>query len=201
VKEKQAFQRLELSKAELLEMFKHNPFKVAIISSKIADGGFSTVYRNGPLIDLCMGPHLPNTSVIKSAKVMKNSSAYWLGDAENDSLQRIYGVSFPDKKQLKQHLKFLEEAKLRDHRNIGTQQELFFFHELSPGSAFWFPHGTRIYNTLIDFIKKQLWERKYTEVITPNVFNFALWWTSGHAEHYKDDMVSELQVQPVCKVF
>jgi threonyl-tRNA synthetase len=67
-------------------------------------------------------------------------------------------------------------------------QELFFFHELSPGSAFWFPHGARIYNTLIEFIRKQLWERKYTEVITPNVFNFDLWWTSGHAEHYKDDM-------------
>jgi threonyl-tRNA synthetase len=122
VKEKQEFQRLEMSKADLLEMFKHNPFKVAIISGKIPDGSYSTVYRNGPLIDLCMGPHLPNTGLVKSAQVMKNSSAYWLGDAENDSLQRIYGVSFPDKKQLKQHLKFLEEAKKRDHRAIGTQQ-------------------------------------------------------------------------------
>ena len=102
---------------------------------------------------------------------------------------------------MKAHEENMKRAALRDHRKKGIEQELFFFHQLSPGCAFFMPHGARLYNTLIDFIKKQLWERKYTEVITPNVFNFALWWTSGHAEHYKDDMVSELQVQPVCKVF
>jgi len=100
----------------------------------------------------------------------------------------VYGISFPDKKLLKQYKVFLEEAEKRDHRKIGTAQELFFFHELSPGSAFWFPHGARIYNTLVSFIQKQLWEREYTEVLSPNMFNFSLWHTSGHAMHYKDAM-------------
>lgn len=188
VKEKQPFQRLVLSKDDLLEMFKDNKYKQHIIKDKIKDGEFTTVYRNGPLIDLCRGPHVPNTGRIETFAIMKNSASYFLGNKDNDSLQRIYGVSFPDKKQMAEHKKFLEEAAKRDHRKIGKDQELFFFHELSPGSAMWLPHGTRIYNTIIAYIKEQYWKRGYNEVISPNMYNSELWKVSGHWDYYKDDM-------------
>ncbi len=100
-------------------MFAYNPFKTEIIKNKIPEGGKTTAYRCGPLIDLCLGPHVPHTGAVKAFKVMKNSSSYWLGKAENDSLQRVYGVSFPDKKEMKEYLHILEEAEKRDHRNIG----------------------------------------------------------------------------------
>lgn len=188
VKEKQKFERLVLSKDDLLEMFKDNKYKQHIIKDKIADGTFTTVYRNGPLIDLCRGPHVPNTGRIETFAIMKNSASYFLGNKDNDSLQRIYGVSFPDKKQMAEHKKFLEEAAKRDHRKIGKDQELFFFHELSPGSAMWLPHGARIYNTIMGFLREQYWKRNYNEVITPNMYNSELWKTSGHWAYYKDDM-------------
>ena len=188
IKEKQPFERLVLSKEDLLEMFKYNKYKQHIIKDKIKDGEFTTVYRNGPLIDLCRGPHVPNTGRIETFAIMKNSASYFLGNKDNDSLQRIYGVSFPDKKQMAEHKKFLEEAAKRDHRKIGKDQELFFFHELSPGSAMWLPHGTRIYNTILAFIREQYWQRGYNEVISPNMYNSELWKTSGHWDYYKDDM-------------
>jgi threonyl-tRNA synthetase len=188
VKEKQPFERLVLSKDDLLEMFKYNKYKQHIIKDKIKDGEFTTVYRNGPLIDLCRGPHVPNTGRIETFAIMKNSASYFLGNKDNDSLQRIYGVSFPDKKQMAEHKKFLEEAAKRDHRKIGKDQELFFFHERSPGSAMWLPHGTRIYNTVMAFLREQYWKRGYNEVISPNMYNSELWKTSGHWNYYKDDM-------------
>ncbi|ORY67096.1 threonyl-tRNA synthetase [Pseudomassariella vexata] len=188
VKEKQKFERLVLSKEHLLEMFNYNKYKQHIIKDKIADGTFTTVYRNGPLIDLCRGPHVPDTGRIEAFAIMKNSASYFLGDNKNDSLQRIYGVSFPDKKQMAAHKKFLEEAAKRDHRKIGKDQELFFFSDMSPGSAMWLPHGTRIYNTLLEYIREQYWKRGYQEVITPNMYNSELWKVSGHWNFYKDDM-------------
>ncbi|KAK3313917.1 hypothetical protein B0H66DRAFT_367226 [Apodospora peruviana] len=188
VKEKQPFQRLEMSKEDLLKMFEYNPYKQHIIKDKIADGTRTTVYRNGPLIDLCRGPHVPDTSRIESFAIMKNSSSYFLGDANNDSLQRIYGVSFPDKKLMAAHKKFLEEAAKRDHRVIGKQQELFYFEECSPGSAMWLPHGMRINNAIMEYIREEYWKRGYDEVMTPNMFNVALWEQSGHLAHYKEDM-------------
>ena len=102
IKSKQVFQRCELTKEQALQLFSHNPFKQQIISSKVADGATTSVYRCGTLIDLCMGPHLPSTSFIKGFAVVKNSACYWLGNAENDTLQRVYGISFPDSKQLKE---------------------------------------------------------------------------------------------------
>ncbi|KAK4228182.1 putative threonyl-tRNA synthetase [Podospora fimiseda] len=188
VKEKQPFQRLEMSKEDLLKMFSYNKYKQHIINDKIEDGTRTTVYRNGPLIDLCRGPHVPDTSRIEAFAIMKNSSSYFLGDANNDSLQRIYGVSFPDKKQMAAHKKFLEEAAKRDHRLIGKQQELFYFEECSPGSAMWLPHGMRINNAMMEYIKEEYWKRGYDEVMTPNMFNTTLWEQSGHLAHYKDDM-------------
>ncbi|KAK3720590.1 threonyl-tRNA synthetase [Vermiconidia calcicola] len=188
IKEKQPFERLTLSKEDLLEMFSYNKYKQHIIQDKIPDGTSTTVYRCGPLIDLCRGPHVPNTGRIKAFEIMKNSASYFLGDAKNDSLQRIYGVSFPDKKQLEEHKHMLEEAAKRDHRKIGQDQELFFFHQLSPGSCFFLPHGMIIYNTLQTFIRDQYWKRGYQEVNSPNMYNSSLWKQSGHWQHYKDDM-------------
>ena len=169
-------------------MFRSNPYKQHIIKDKIPDGTFTTVYRNGPLIDLCRGPHVPHTGRIKQFKIMKNSASYFLGDANNDSLQRIYGVSFPDKDQMQAHLKYLEEAAKRDHRKIGKEQELFFFHEWSPGSCFFLPHGMIIYNTLMAFLRQEYWKRGYQEVGTPNMYNSELWKLSGHWQHYHEDM-------------
>ena len=185
---KHKFERLALTKEELLEMFAYNPFKTAIIQSKVPDGSMTTAYRSGPIIDLCMGPHVPDSGRVKAFEVLRASSAYWLGKAENDALQRVYGVAFPDKKEMTKWKKFQQEAAKRDHRKVGAAQKLFFFDALSPGSAFMEPHGARIYTGLIAFIRDQYWLREYTEVVTPNVYNFDLWHTSGHALHYKDDM-------------
>lgn len=130
--EKQPFERLEVSKEDLLKIFGYNQFKVRIINEKV-NTPFTTVYRCGPLIDLCRGPHVRHTGKIKAFKLTKNSSSYWEGDSNRETLQRIYGISFPDAKQLKEWQHFQEEAAKRNHRKIGQEQELFFFHELSPG--------------------------------------------------------------------
>ena len=119
---------------------------------------------------------------------MQHSSAYWLAKAENASLQRVYGISFPNKEKLKEWKAFMKMAEERDHRKIGQQQELFFFHKWSPGSAFFLPHGTRVYNKLMQLIKNEYNARGYQEVITPNVFNIDLWKRSGHYDNYRDNM-------------
>mmetsp|Transcript_35375 Transcript_35375/g.86138 ORF Transcript_35375/g.86138 Transcript_35375/m.86138 type:complete len:696 (-) Transcript_35375:25-2112(-) len=188
VKGKYPFERIEMTKEDALEMFKYNDFKIDVLKRKVPDGAVCTAYRCGDLIDLCRGPHVMDTGRVKAFAVMKNSAAYWQGQASNHTLQRVYGVTFPDKKELAQHIFRIEEAKKRDHRNVGPHQDLFLFHELSPGSAFWLPHGARVYNKLIDFIKGEYFKRGYDEVITPNIYNLKLWETSGHAAHYKDNM-------------
>lgn len=187
-KEKQAFERLEVSKDDLRKMFGYSKYKLHYIEKFIPEGESSTVYRNGTLVDLCQGPHIQNTRKIESFKIMKNSSAYFLGDQSNDSLQRIHGVAFPTKQQLKEWEQFLEEAKKRDHQVIGQQQKLFMFSRLSPGSPFLLPHGTRIFNALQQMLREQYWERGYQEVQTPNMYDVELWKTSGHWQHYQDDM-------------
>ncbi|XP_008554533.1 threonine--tRNA ligase 1, cytoplasmic isoform X1 [Microplitis demolitor] len=189
VKEKQPFERLEMKKEDLLKMFEYNEFKVRILKEKVQTPT-TTVYRCGPLIDLCRGPHIRHTGKVKAIKVTKNSSTYWEGNANAETLQRVYGISFPDPKQLKEWEKFQEEAAKRDHRKIGKEQELFFFHELSPGSCFFQPRGAHIYNTLIEFIRSEYKKRGFQEVVTPNIYNSKLWQTSGHWEHYADNMFS-----------
>ncbi|KAG2244503.1 hypothetical protein Bca52824_093665 [Brassica carinata] len=186
-KEAQPFERIEVSKDQAMEMFSDNKFKIEIIEGLPADKTI-TVYRCGPLVDLCRGPHIPNTSFVKAFKCLRASAAYWRGDKNLESLQRVYGISYPDQKQLKKYLQFVEEAKKYDHRLLGQKQELFFCHPLSPGSWFFLPLGTRVYNKLMEFIKEQYWKRGYTEVITPNMYNMNLWETSGHAANYKDNM-------------
>eukprot|EP00927_Polykrikos_kofoidii_P025753 TRINITY_DN23078_c0_g1_i1.p1 TRINITY_DN23078_c0_g1~~TRINITY_DN23078_c0_g1_i1.p1 ORF type:complete len:903 (-),score=146.49 TRINITY_DN23078_c0_g1_i1:66-2774(-) len=183
------FRRLVLSREEALEMFADNPFKVDLIQRKVMPGAVTTAYRCGDLVDLCRGPHLPSTGRIKAFAVTKNSSAYWLGSAENDSLQRVYGVSFPSSKELKQHQKELAEAKERDHRLIGTQQDLFFFDGVvSAGSCFWTGYGTRIYNKLQELLRAEYRRRGFEEVITPNIYASELFKRSGHYHNYREDM-------------
>lgn len=179
------FVRIELTKDQAAEMFKDNKLKLDIIS-KIPEETPCTAYRCGSFIDLCRGPHVPTTGMVRAIQVTKNSAA--VHKATDTALQRVYGISFPDKKLMKKHLRFLEEMKERDHRTIGRKLDLFMFHELSPGCAFFLEHGTRIYNTLVDFIKREYRKRGYTEVITPNMYNCDLWKTSGHYKNYKEDM-------------
>ncbi|KAH9709077.1 threonine--tRNA ligase 1 [Citrus sinensis] len=186
-KEKQPFERIEVTRDQALEMFSDNNFKVEIINDLPADKTI-TVYRCGPLVDLCRGPHIPNTSFVKGFGCLKASSAYWRGNKDRESLQRVYGISYPDKKRLKEYIELLKEAEKYDHRELGKKQELFFNHPLSPGSWFFLPLGTRIYNKLMEFIKKQYWDRGYQEVISPNMYNMKLWETSGHAANYKENM-------------
>ncbi|KAK7307206.1 hypothetical protein VNO77_40063 [Canavalia gladiata] len=187
VAEKQPFERIEVTRDQALEMFSDNKFKVEIINDLPADKTI-TVYRCGPLVDLCRGPHIPNTSFVKAIACLKASSAYWRGDKDRESLQRVYGISYPDQKRLKEYLLRLEEAKKYDHRILGVKQELILHHEWSPGSWFFLPHGARIYNKLTEFIRNQYRDRGYQEVISPNVFNMDLWVQSGHAANYREDM-------------
>lgn len=183
------FERTVISREEALELFAQNPFKVDLIQRKVAPGSMTTAYRCGDLVDLCRGPHLPSTARVKAFKVTKNSSAYWLASADNDSLQRIYGVSFPSEKLLKAHLRRLEEAKERDHRRVGKQQGLFFFDAVvSPGSCFWTSYGARIYNRLQELMRAEYRARGFDEVITPNICSAELFKRSGHYQNYREDM-------------
>ncbi len=188
VSSNQPFEKLLLSKKEALDLFGDNPFKVKLIETKIADDSSTTAYRCGDLVDLCTGPHLPSTNRIKALKVLKNSSSYWLSNQTNDSLQRVYAIAFPSKKELDEYIKIQEELAKRDHRNIVEAQSLVHFHPLSPGCAFFLPHGARIFNRLIDFMRRQYHFRGFTEVNTPNIFKNDLWKTSGHYFKYKEDM-------------
>mmetsp|Transcript_9084 Transcript_9084/g.26054 ORF Transcript_9084/g.26054 Transcript_9084/m.26054 type:complete len:718 (+) Transcript_9084:353-2506(+) len=189
IKEKQRFQRVVVSRDEALEMFQENKFKIEIIQGLPADATIS-VYRVGPMVDLCSGPHVPDTSILKAVALTSCSRAFWRADTSKDALQRVYAITFPDNKQLKDYQHRIAEAKKRDHRLLGQQYNLFFFHPLSPGSCFFQPLGARIYNSLVNYIKEKYWEYEYDEVMTPNMYNFDLWKTSGHADHYKENMFS-----------
>uniref|UniRef100_A0A8C6V153 threonine--tRNA ligase n=1 Tax=Neogobius melanostomus TaxID=47308 RepID=A0A8C6V153_9GOBI len=167
----------------------YNKFKCRILNEKVTTPT-TTVYRCGPLIDLCRGPHVRHTGKIKALKIHKNSSTYWEGKADMETLQRIYGISFPDPKMLKEWERFQEEAKNRDHRKLGREQDLFFFHDLSPGSCFFLPKGAYIYNTLIELMRSEYRKRGFQEVVTPNIYNSKLWQTSGHWQHYSENMFS-----------
>ena len=187
IKAKHRFERCEVNRTEALDMFKENKFKVELIENLPEDAAISC-YRCGPMVDLCSGPHLPNTGYLKAASVTQASRSHWRADVTKDALTRVYAITFPSKDELKDYEHRIAEAKKRDHRVVGPAQELIMFHGLSPGCAFWLPNGTRIYNTLVDYIREQYWTHEYTEVITPNIFNLELWKISGHADHYLENM-------------
>lgn len=188
VKQKMPYQRLEVSKEDALSLFSYSDFKSKILANKVQDGTTCTIYRCGMLIDPCRGPHLPDTGRVKAFAVTKNSSSYFEGKAENEVLQRVYAISFPKNPMLVEWRKIQEEAAKRDHRVIGRQQALFNFHEVSPGSAFWLPHGARIYNAIVEHMRKQYRRRGFQEVISPNMYSSKLWMVSGHWEKYAENM-------------
>ena len=188
VAEKLDIKREVLTKGEAMKLFKDNHYKVEIIDEDIAAGVELTAYRQGEFVDLCRGPHVPDTGYIKAFRLTKIAGAYWRGDVKNKQLQRLYGIAFPAKKQLDDYSVMLQEAEKRDHRKLGKDLELFMFHDWSPGSVFFLPKGTIIYNELLKFIREEYIKRGYKEVITPQLFNKALWELSGHWQHYKENM-------------
>jgi threonyl-tRNA synthetase len=174
------------NKKEALAEFKGNPFKEEMINA-LPDGEEISAYRQGDFIDLCRGPHLPSTSKIKAFKILKTSGAYWRADKNNVMLTRIYGISFPDKKELQDYLHLIEEAKKRDHKVLGTKLELFSLKEEAPGMPFIYPKGMYIWEKLLWFIRDCL-KDDYQEIKTPALLNQKLWETSGHWFHYKENM-------------
>lgn len=180
------FEKEKYTKEEILEMYKDNPCKTYFVNKKVVDK--STVYRNGDFYDLCEGPHVYSTGVVKAVKIFKNSSAYFLNDPSQKQLQRIYGITFPSKEELFEWNKRREEAQKRDHRRLGKELDLFFFHEYSPGSCFFLPNGAYLYNKLVDFLREEYKARGFQEVITPNIFSTDLWKESGHYDNYKDNI-------------
>ena len=170
-------------------------YKVRILDDLMADeevgldeGGQVSLYRQGDWTDLCRGPHVPSTGYLKAFKVMRLAGAYWRGDQRNEQLQRIYGIAFPKKSQLEEHLVRLEEARKRDHRKIGKEMDLFSFHEEAPGMAFWHPRGMILFNGVIAYIRHKLAERDYHEIFTPLILNAEIWQRSGHWDHYRENM-------------
>jgi len=139
-------------------------------------------------VDFCVGPHVPSTGRLKAFKLLSTSQAYWKGDAHNQPMQRVYGTAFLSDKDLQEHLRRIEEAKKRDHRKIGRDQKLFMHHAWAPGATFWLPKGTVLYNTLADYMRGVLIPAGYEEVKAPIVFNKGLWETSGHWQHYRQNM-------------
>ena len=181
--------RSMLSRREALKLFKERgeDYKLEIIDQIDEEDGISA-YRQNSFIDLCRGPHVPSTGMLRHFKLLSTSGAYWRGDERNPMLQRIYGTSWPDAKGLKDYLHRQEEAKRRDHRKLGRDLDLFSFHPSAPASPFFHPRGTVIYNELLGYLRELYRRFGYDEVITPQIFDVDLWKKSGHWEHYRDHL-------------
>ena len=184
----QSFVRSEMSRDDAVRFFEERgePFKVEIIRG--LDAPAVSLYKQGDFIDLCRGPHVASTGQIQNFKLLSSSGAYWRGDEKNPMLQRIYGTAWLTKEELDQYLWRLEEAKKRDHRKLGRELDLFEFHDISPGAAFWLPGGMVLVRELEKFARESLDARDYQEISTPLLVNKKLWEQSGHWEHYGDNM-------------
>lgn len=196
LKKNYKFIKEEISAEELDVLYKDNPFKQHYLKTKEC----KSIYQIGEFKDLCLGPHIFSTNYIGAFKITKNSSSYFLGDCKNEALQRIAGISFPKKQQMKEYFDNIELAKSRDHRKIGLENNLFFFSQYSPGSCFFLPDGALIYNRLMDYIRSEYKKRGFQEVITPNMFNLKLWEESGHLANYRENMFiidNEMGLKPM----
>ncbi|XP_042849962.1 threonine--tRNA ligase, mitochondrial isoform X2 [Panthera tigris] len=182
----QPFRRLEASQDQLRQLFKDNPFKLRLIEEKVT-GPTAIVYGCGMLVDLCQGPHLRHTGQIGGLKLLTNSSSLWRSSGAPEPLQRVSGISFPTMEELRAWEEGREEAELRDHRRIGKAQELFFFHELSPGSCFFLPRGTRVYNALVAFIRAEYTRRGFSEPPDSDRLSSSL---SDHAPSHPADTLA-----------
>ncbi len=186
IKAKLPIKRREVSKAEALAFYKDEPYKLEMVSE--LDDGTISFYEQGEFTDLCRGPHLPHTGFIKAFKLMKVSGAYWRADQTSAQLQRIYGTAYFNQKALSAYLTFLEEAKKRNHRKIGTAMDLFSFHEEAPGMAFFHARGMDIWNALLKYWRVEHRKAGYVETKTPIMLNRGLWERSGHWANYRENM-------------
>src|SRR3954466_9998987 len=186
------FERSEISVADAIERFaaEEQPYKVELIEDLIRDEGTATVslYRNGPFVDLCRGPHGPSTGRIKAFKLNSVAGAYWRGDENRQMLTRIYGTAFFSEKELAEHLELIEQARARDHRRLGPQLGLFALLPDAPGMPFWLPEGTVLLRLVEREVRAQLERRGYVEIKTPHILDEELWRRSGHWDNYRDDM-------------
>jgi len=187
--------RHELSKEEALEMFKDDPYKIDLISRMDEDENVISCYTQGDFTDLCRGPHVDTVKELKYFKLLKFSGAYWKGDANNKMLQRIYGVCFDNEEDLNDYLLELEEAKLRDHRKIGKDLNIFMSHDLvGKGMPLWLPNGAIVRKQLENYIYEKERKMGYHHVYTPCVGTVDLYKTSGHWDHYKENMFPSMKV-------
>ncbi|MAT91437.1 MAG: threonine--tRNA ligase [Halioglobus sp.] len=182
-------ERIVASREKAVEIFRNmgEHYKVQIIEELPEDEEI-TIYKQGPWMDLCRGPHVPSTGKLKVFKLTKVAGAYWRGDAKNEMLQRVYGTAWADKKELKAYLRRIEEAEKRDHRKIAKKLDLFHLQEEAPGMVFWHPAGWSIYQTLEQYMRQRQIEHGYQEIRTPQLVDMSLWEKSGHADKFGDDM-------------
>ena len=202
IKAGEEFVREDVTPEAALERFRGEgqDYKVELIEDLVSANDLDTVslYTNGPFTDLCRGPHAPATDRIKAFKLQSVAGAYWRGDASRQMLTRIYGTAFHSKQDLADHLERLEKARARDHRKLGPQLGLFTFSELSPGSAFWMPRGTAVYNALVARSRAMSVARGYQEIKTPLLYDAELWKISGHWDKYRENMfVTESEDKPM----
>ncbi len=192
---KNSFERKDISKADALSFYNDNgnEYKVDLIEG-LEDGSI-TFYTQGNFTDLCRGPHVPNTGIVKAIKLTSLAGAYWRGDNNSKQLTRIYGISFPKQKMLTEHLEMVEEAKKRDHRKLGKELGIYMIDKMvGSGLPIWLPKGTRLRRTLESFLRDEQFERGYQEVITPHIGNIELYKTSGHYPYYSDSQYDPIQV-------
>ena len=195
IKEDIEIKRFSLPKEEALKLMEGQIYKQELIS-ELPKGEEISFYEQGDFVDLCVGPHLTSTGKVKAVKILSSSGAYWRGNEKNKMLQRIYGISFPKASQLEEHLKLLEEAKQRDHRKIGKELEIFMTHELvGSGLPMYLPDGATIRRLLERYILDKEVKQKYKHVYTPSLANVQLYKTSGHWDHYKEDMFPVMQME------
>lgn len=183
--------REELKRTDAIQYFKSkrvDPYKVEILEDIAKDEDIVSLYHQGGFTDLCRGPHLPTTAKLKYVRLLSVSGSYWRGDSNRQQLQRIYGISFPKKKELDEYIYLLEEAKKRDHRKLGRDLEMFFFHEVSPGAPFWMPNGMIVFRLLEKLWREIHDESGYEEINTPIVVKDSLFATSGHLDNYAENM-------------
>jgi threonyl-tRNA synthetase len=189
IKQNLPLERFELPRDEAIKFVadKNQDYKVILIND-LPEDEIISFYKQGDFVDLCRGPHLESTGAVKAVKLMSIAGAYWRGDEHNKMLQRIYGTCFPTQEELDNYVNMLEEAKKRDHRKIGREMDLFGLFEEGPGFPFFFPNGMIIRNELENFWREEHHKRGYQEIKTPLILNEQLWRTSGHWDHYKDNM-------------
>ncbi|NLA78899.1 MAG: threonine--tRNA ligase, partial [Erysipelothrix sp.] len=180
--------REEVSKAQALDMFKNDKYKIDLLNHMDENEEVISIYRQGDWMDLCRGPHVESTKLLKNFKLLKVSGAYWKGDARNDMLQRVYGICFDTKDELQAHLDWLEEAKKRDHKKLGRELGLFMISEYGPGFPFWLPDGMTLRKTLIDYWWDEHVKEGYEFIETPTMLSQELWEVSGHWKNYRENM-------------